>query len=119
MKLIKFEPQACKEKDGLFEGHVMIDIPSYPQRLKYIKECQFEVKKDEKGEVKVSESMSNIDALIKMVELAKIHVKEVNLLKNGEPAYKNFAEMLDDADCDEMINEISGVILNGVKLPKN
>jgi hypothetical protein len=119
MKLIKFEPKACKETDGVFEGYVSIDIPSYPQRLKYIKDCQFQVSKDEKGQVSVTESMSNIDALIKMVELAKIHVKEVKITKCGEEVYKSFADMLDDADCDEIINEISGVILNGVKLGKN
>jgi hypothetical protein len=119
MKLIKFEPAACKEKDGIFKGYVSIEIPSYPQRLKYIKECQFQVAKDDKGQVVVSESMSNIDALIKMVELAKVHVKEVKVTKCDEDVYKTFADMLDDADCDEMINEISGIILNGIKLGKS
>jgi hypothetical protein len=116
MKIFKYEPSLCKG-DGVFKGYVMLEIPSYPQRLKYIKECHFQVKKSENG-IEVSDSMANIDALIKMVELAKIHVKEVHITKDGYE-YKDFEDMLSDADCDELNNDIAGVILNGIKLGKN
>lgn len=117
MAVIKFEPSICKEEDSKFKGYLSLDIPNYVQRLKYIKECGFKAGKD--GDSVVMGSMNdNIDALVKMIDLAKIHVKEIKLEK-GDLVYKKFDELLDDSECDGIINEIAGVILNGVKLGKS
>lgn len=119
MKILKYQPEVCKQKDGIFKGTVSIEMPSYPQRLSYVKECNFSFNEKETGEIAAAMSTTNIDALIKMLEIARKHVKGVDIIKMGEVTYADFEEMLQDADCDEMVNEISAAILNGVKLGKN
>lgn len=111
MKTINFEPTECKE--GKLKGHVVIDMPNYIQRLQYVKECNFQVKDGE-----VSYGVNNIDALVKMIEVAKKHVKEVHL-KKGKEEFKSFDDLLDDAEMDGVVNEVAGAILNGIKLGKN
>lgn len=122
MKLIKFEPEVCRKNPEAFKGHVVLDMPSYPQRLMYVKSCQFAIKKGEDGTHQVSDDMSNIDSLVKMIDIAKAHVKEVHLKrKDGDTVveYKSYEDLLDDAYCDEISNEIAGAVINGVKLGKS
>ena len=117
MKLIKYEPMACKEEGAIFSGSVTINVPSSPQRLAMIKGCQFDIKQNG-NEVQANASLNNIDALIKMLELAKPHIKKIDLVKQGGAKYESFDDMLDDSDCDEICSEIASVVINGIKLPK-
>lgn len=94
--LVKFTPPS------LVNGYVMIDVPSYPQRLKYAKDLDIN-----------GEGVSGYDVMIKMLELANVHVKEVHI-----EGYEKFSDMLEDSELDSVNNEIAQVILNGVKLPK-
>jgi len=117
MKLIIYEPSACREEEPIFNGTVTIHVPSYPQRLEYIKACQFDVKQVADGQVEANVTASNISALIKMIELAKSHIKKIELTKEGTK-YASFDELLDDPDCDEICNELATAVINGVKIPK-
>lgn len=117
------EKEIKSEVDGVVDvkqnnihGTVDILVPKYTQRLKYIQDCKF--KTDDAGNIKVD--MSSLDSVIKMVEISKKHVLNMDLLneKSGR-LYKNFDDLEDDAECDGVINEIAGLVLSGVKLGKN
>lgn len=112
MKVIDYKPKAKG-----FEGSIKLEMPSYPQRLKYFKECNFDLGKTDNGyEAKMGSQ--NIDALIKMLDIAKKHVKSVDLIRE-DTSYASFDEMLDDSSCDELCQEIAGVVINGIRVGGN
>lgn len=139
MKQLVYVPEECGEKtvyevdkDGneteevkeilppKFEGSVTLALPNYIQRMGYIKQCNFKTEKDAKGNVEVVAGMENIDSIIEMAKIAEKHVKKVDLknLETGD-VYSEWAELLDDPDCDGVIQDVSGVVINGRSLGKN
>ena len=102
MKQVTYKP---KEH---FTGEVLINLPSARQRIRYIKECNFTF--NNSGEVSV---MDNIDAMDKMYDVAEKHVLKVNLKHSDGASYKSFKTMADDALCDDICQEIIGIVLQG------
>lgn len=94
-------------------GKIKIEFPKYTQRLKYIQECQFKL--DESGEIKIS--VDSVDSIVKMIEIARGHVKEVDVthIKTGY-VFTQFEDLEDFQDCQEIINVIAGKILGGIQL---
>lgn len=96
-----------------YEGSVRIAAPSYPQRLKYLKELNL---KTQDGQV-VSSLADNVDALLKMLDLAEKHVVHVAIVhKESAKAYKTWPELLEDAD--DVCNEVAQLAVMGPKLGK-
>lgn len=111
MKVLKFVPSAVKDK--LMKGHLMVEMPNYVERLRYMQECKLVIK-DGSAEV----GGSHIDALIKMIEASKKHVKEVEL-EVDKDRFTKFDELLDDPRFDSVINEVAAFVVNGVGVGKN
>lgn len=113
------------EKDGKlvketikteFEGKVSIEVPKYVQRMKYLKECNFKI-----GEgSQVQMGMESMDSIVKMIELAPKHVKNVSLshMKSGDK-FKKWEDLEEDYRCDQILNQIASVIVNGPQLGKD
>jgi hypothetical protein len=98
-----------KVKSEGFEGVIKLLPPSFSERLRYVSECKFDF---ENGAVKMSSE--NANAISKMVDYAKEHIKSVNVKhKNGSEA-KSFDDLYYDNAFDSVIMEISSVILSGV-----
>ena len=102
MKKVTYKP-----KNDAFTGEVVLTIPSARQRVRYIKECNFAT--SDNGEVT---SIKNIDALDKMYDVTEKHVEKVNL-KLGKTHYKTFEAMTEDSDCDEIVNDLMTIVMQG------
>lgn len=108
-RLVKYIPE---EKSG-FTGYVEIRMPKYKERLGLIK--GLDLKTDSKGEVELGSD--TMDKAIKFAEIAESHVESVKL---QHPKVDSEITSLDDLDMYEegtmILQKITGVILNGVKL---
>lgn len=102
MKKVTFKPK--KE----FTGEVIVNLPSARQRIRYVKECNFQF--NETGDVT---TMNNIDAMDKMYDVAEKHVTKVNLKHESGTSFKSFNAMADDALCDDVCQSIIGIVLQG------
>jgi hypothetical protein len=99
-----------------FKGSYTIEVPKFTQRLRYIKECNFKL--DASGNLSVS--IEESDAIIKMIEIASQHVKELNIehVESGKK-FDSMEQMEYDSDCDGILNEIGAKMLSGVQLGKS
>ena len=114
-KLPKMYGEGEAAKEIGVEGEIIINPPLLKQRLKYIKECNF--KTNDKGEVEVG--TDTYDAIIKMIDIAEAHVEavDVKVVESGR-TYKTFLEMQADQACDEAVQYIASLILQGIKAGK-
>ena len=102
-----------KPEDKDYEGTIKWDVPSYAQRLNYSKQCNYEI-----VDGQFVYSAQNIDGLLKALELAKDHVKEVNLKRKSDGReYKSYDDLLMDAD--EVCQELQGLVLSRPSLGKS
>lgn len=116
MKEYIWKPKPREDGDHPFEGHVLIQVPKYRERLCIIKELNFQVSED--GQAKVNPSQ--LDSAGKLIEVAEKHVKEIDLVrKDDQMEFKTFEDLEYDKDGSEVINEIANSILEGVRLEKN
>jgi hypothetical protein len=99
-----------------FKGSVKIKVPKYTDRLRLMKECNFKVRAD--GQIDPNTDM--IDQAIKMVEVAKKHVLEVDLVRDEDKErFTDFESLEYDSDGSEVINEIANFVMSGGRLGKH
>lgn len=91
-----------------FEGKVVVTLPLFAQKLKYIKECNFKTNK--KGEVEVG--LEQLDSLIKMIEIAEKHIKSVEM-KCGDIVAKSWEDLNSNPEFEPIIPEIATLVING------
>lgn len=115
MKEVIYEPKACSKEGSLVKGNVKIRVPNMIERYEYISQVGFKANQD--GQLE--NSSDNLRSIAQMVKLSQPHYLEVNLKHNDGSSIKSFDEMLDNPDCDEIMIEISGMILNGFRPSKN
>lgn len=109
MRELKFDLKNHKN----ITGELVLTIPTYRQRLKMIKDCNFKV--NDKGEVNVSSE--TLESMIKLIDLAQPHFKKVNL-KCGEIQVKTFEQMESHSEFDNLITEAATSLLNAGSLGK-
>jgi len=112
---VKVEPEACKKEGTNIKGHVVMRVPSFDEKYRYIEECGFEV--DEDGQMKMS--MKQMGAIRKMVSFSKDHYEEIKLVKRDGKKVESFEQMQYDPDCDEILIEVASQLMNGFKVGKN
>lgn len=100
-----------KKYKGKISGDVEINIPGYIERKKLLKALGVTTKDG----VVSFQSGDAIDLLIQLAEMARVHVLSVSLKVEGDDI-KSYDALLEDSRCDKVIEEISGLILNGVSL---
>lgn len=114
---MKYEWKPQENHD--FEGVIELNIPKYTQRLKYIKQCNFKAKKNEKGELEVDAGLDSLDSIVEMVEIAKQHVEKVNVRhKESQAVFKSWDELEENPVCDGLLSEIGSMVVNGPVLGK-
>lgn len=116
---VEFVPSLCKTEKPVFEGHVVLETPSFDQRWAYIDQCGFQIDKEDK-DGDMSSYMNNIGALRKMVKFTEPHYKSV-ALKHVEDGleYKSFTDMCSDSACDPILFEVAGMFLRGFRPGKS
>jgi hypothetical protein len=94
-------------------GELILEIPSYRERLKMIKECNFQT--DSKGQVVISGE--GIDSFIKLLDVTEKYFKKIDVVC-GEIKAKTFSELEGSPEFDSLINDCAAFILNAGKLGK-
>ncbi len=111
------------EKDGelvmetfppLFQGEVVLRVPSYDDRMDITKECAMQINEQE-----ISNG-THFDSMKKLVSFAKKHIKSCDLVKesNGRE-FKDPKELEYDDDGGNLLLEIGGFLRQGVSLGKS
>lgn len=109
----KFIPPACIGEGCLFEGHVILKVPSTDERLEYLDKCGFGLEG----------TASKRDQLKMQAELLKVsypHYISVDI-KRKEDGYqfKSLDELKYDSSCSVILTEVASALLNGFTLGKN
>lgn len=99
------------DKNG-FKGWAVVDVRPFVERAQMLKELDLVVAE---GEAKPSEQM---DKIIKIQELTKKHVVKLELEFDGIK-FKSIDELECYVEGQEVVTELSGYVLNGVRLSKN
>jgi hypothetical protein len=119
MKQFKYVPKEVELEDKTkvpspFVGHLMIKIPLYKERLNLIKEMNLNVDQDDKSLVLDS---NKIDQAIKMNDIAKAHIAEMDL---KYAATDEKVESVDDLEYlqegSQLLIEVANMVLSGFKL---
>ena len=95
------------------KGVIEVEIPNYIARKTMFK--QLGVKVTDEGKVTITGG-DHIDLLIKMAENAGKHVKSIDIELDGGAKITSFEQLLDSPYCDKIVEEISGIVLQGVSL---
>ena len=110
MKEFRFVPK----KESGFEGHVMLKVPKYKQRIRILRECNFNI--DAAGEM--GKGAAQFDSIEKIIEVTESHVLSVEL-KYGETVIGEIEELGYYQEGVELLNEIGNLILSGFSLGKS
>ena len=97
MRVYDYKPKGWK-------GQINVKIPIYPQRMKYIKESGLNVG----SEVDLADQ---VEALIKLVEIASKHVEGVKIEK-GDEKIESWADLL-ASDHNDIIETIAAMMIKG------
>lgn len=108
----KFIPNDVKK--GKFDGHVEIDMPSNSQRLSMMYELNIEF--DEKGNVNLK-GAGALKIMVGLFKALKTRLIVVNIQK-GDIKYKNYEDLDNDPECQDMMTEMCNALLEGIKLGK-
>lgn len=100
-----------KEVDNPFSGHVVIDVPTYKERISLVKAMEF--KANEKGELVENDSFSKAEFL---VGLAEKHLKKIDVKNKEGVKFTSFEDLNYEKDGADLINRIGAMVLEGVKL---
>jgi hypothetical protein len=96
-----------------FRGCVEMDRLSHDQRMEILNDLNLQA--DSAGEVKINKDM--LSKLSKIKEHVNKHVKKVDLehIDSGM-CFKSLTELEYYEEFQEVLNELSGILLNGFKL---
>lgn len=96
-------------------GKLTLSIPTYRQRLKMIKDCQFQID-NKTGQVNINSD--TIDSIIKLLDVTKEHFKKIDLRYGTDIHVKNFDQLESYSEFDTLLIEAASSILNAGKLGK-
>ena len=116
MKEIKYEPECCKTADAKVKGYLVLVVPSYPQRMKYLGQIGYKVKD---GKIDFSEGDDQLNAMIQSLEIAKAHYKEIHLEKADGVKIESYEDLEVDPDCEAVMNEVAAQVLQGFRPSPN
>lgn len=103
----KITPQICK--DGQYEGHVVMRMPDYDQRLEITEECA----DDDESEGEQKQTLKSKLRFIRKVAAKLpqyIESVEIKRLSDGF-VFSSFDQMKYDTDMGQVISELAGVLV--------
>lgn len=116
MKTVKYVPKDAKGDEKKFEGHVELRMPLFEERLELVEKMGLET--DDDGKVKFSEEKkSKISFLVGLLKAARPFYVSVNLKRLSDGAvFESYEDLSSDSDCQGIITEVAGVVMNGLKV---
>jgi len=110
----KFRPKDSDiEALHVFDGFIEVEIPSYKERIKLIKQFKTTVGSDQ---ITITEDQA-IDELDKIIELASAKVKAVNLMvEKGSYQFSRLEDLESFAEYPILIGAIGKILLQGISL---
>lgn len=113
---ITIVPEPCVGEEAKFEGDVVVTLPTYPQRIRYAKQCGLKVGSDGKVDV----NGDHLEALAVLADLTKGHIQKVNIKKKDSGEVIDSVELLYvDSDCDPIVTDLALKLTHGFKPTKN
>lgn len=114
-KAVEFEQDGKVEKiEPLFEGEIKIRAPKYTERVGYLKQA---VLSTENNELNVT--AMNADRIERMVEIAKRHIEEVNIVRIEDGyEFKSVDDLEYDTDGGNLLVQVASSVMEGVRLGK-
>jgi len=109
MRLYNFDLSKHKK----IKGELTLQIPPYRERLKMIKDCNFQI--DDEGKVKVG--MDSVECMINLINITEPFFHKLDL-KMGDVHVKSLQEAECYSEFDGIITEAASSILNAGKLGK-
>jgi len=114
VKTVTFVPSLCKGENPKMSGEVVLRLPTFNERMRYMKESGFKL--SEKGEVEMGAANEKLDFLAKLVEISAGHYVSVSLKNSKGEEIKSYEDMQYDEECSTVLMEIGGLLLNGFKM---
>ena len=95
------------------KGTFKLKVPTYRERLKMIKECNFQM--NDKGEINIG--LDSIDSIIRLVDVTHKYFEVVKLEKD-KVKVSSFEEAEQYSEFDGIITEAASAVLNAGALGK-
>lgn len=93
--------------DGM-KGEIKLSAPSYRERMRKIRDCQFKVTKE--GEVE--SLMDNFDSMLKMIDFALDAIKEINVEHTSGAKATNLKELEYNKIFDPIFQDLASFYMN-------
>lgn len=98
---------------GIFEGYVLIKVPSYVERMENLKEMNFNI--SENGDVEINEA--TYESLVKMGVAAKKFCITMELVhKKTKKKFNSLEELEPYSEYQEIVTDIVSIVAQGVSL---
>lgn len=118
MKTVKIVPSLCKQEGSQWEGHVIMRLPSFDEKMEYFEELGEEI--DASGELAIGvkeTTSSRAKKIRKMVSISEKHYQEVYLKNKSTGEIVNSLEELKYvADLHPVLVEFAGKLAEGFKV---
>jgi hypothetical protein len=119
----KYIPRCCKGENAEYEGHVMINMPDYNERMDLIDECSVEdeLSADMTDEQKKKFAKKNGTRLLRnIVARLSDFVTEVHIVrKEDEKLFDDLkGDMQYDSEMNNVMTELGTLLLGKYKVPK-
>ena len=115
MKEVVYTPKACSKEGAVVNGSVKIKIPSLVERYEYISQVGFKTNSDGT----LDNNLESLKSVAQMVKLSQPHYVSVDIKKTDGTELKSYDDLVNDPDCDEIVIEVAGMLLNGFRPSKN
>lgn len=115
MKEVVYTPKACSKEGAIVSGSVKIRIPNLVERYEYISQVGFKAGADGA----IENNLESLKSIAQMVKLSQPHYVSVDIKKSDGTEVKSYDDLITDPDCDEIVIEVAGMLLNGFKASKN
>lgn len=114
MKTVTFVPTVCKGEDALFEGSLVLKMPTFDQKYELFELAGMKV--SEKGEMQM-DTVEKMRMMRMLVKHTQPYYETVSIKKkDGGEEFKSFEDLQYDQDAHAILIEVGTAILNGFKL---
>jgi len=107
---ITFTPAICKDEKSKFKGGVVLRLPDFDEKYRYLEESGFDL--NDEGEIDTTGIMPKMR---KMVAFTKDHYTKVDI-SHGKKKYKTFDDLSVDQRCHSILTEIARLFMTGFDL---
>lgn len=113
-----YTPKPCQGEKALFEGHVVLKVPSYEQRLEMLAahpEIIDESQNDDNGKL----TAAGMTTMLSMIKWSYQFYSDVKISRlDDKQKFKSLSDLKHSADCQGIIQDIATNLSKGFSLGK-